>query len=85
MFKAEVLALIEPLLGLVETLPTPEETAVVVEETTTAKLDSLLMAIKSKTVAPAAKQTFEQPDQKQPEDWSVYQAKKEEIKENNKR
>ena len=85
LFKAEVLALIEPLLGAVETLPTPEETTEVVEEVTTAKLDNLLRAIKSKTTAPVGKQTFEQPEQKQKEDWSVYEAKKAKIKENNKR
>ena len=84
MFKAEVLALIQPLLGAVETLPSPEETAVVVEETTTAKLDDLLRSIKSKTVAPNAKQNFEQPE-KVVEDWSVYDAKKQQIRENNKR
>ena len=85
MFKAEVLALIQPLLGAVETLPTPEETAVVVEETTTAKLDNLLRAIKSKTSVPVGKQNFEQPKEKVEEDWSVYDARKKEIKENNKR
>lgn len=85
LFKAEVLALIQPLLGAVETLPTPEETAVVVEETTTAKLDSLLRAIKSKTAVPVGKQSFEQPEAKQPEDWSVYEAKKKKIKETNNR
>jgi len=85
MFKAEVLALIQPLLGAVETLPTPEQTTEVVEEVTTAKLDNLLQAIKSKTVLPVAKQNFEQPEEKTPEDWSVYDARKKEIKENNKR
>ena len=85
MFKAEVLALIQPLLGAVETLPTPEQTTEVVEEVTTAKLDNLLRAIKSKTVLPVAKQNFEQPEEKTPEDWSVYDARKKEIKENNKR
>lgn len=81
MFKAEIMALIEPLLGAVETLPTPEETTEVVEEVTTAKLDGLLKAIKSKTVAPNAKQTFEQPEQHEKENWDVYDARKQEIKE----
>ena len=81
MFKAEILALIQPLLGAVETLPTPEETAVVVEETTTAKLDGLLQAIKSKTIAPGAKQSFDQPQAEAKQDWSVYDARKKEIKE----
>lgn len=85
MFKAEVLALVKPLLGAVETLPTPEETQVAVEEMTTAKLDNLLRAIKSKTTMPNGKQTFEQPEEKVEEDWTVYQAKKEAIKLNNKR
>ena len=85
MFKAEVLALIEPLLGAVETLPTPEVTEELVEEVTTAKLDKLLQAIKSKTVAPTGKQTFEQPAQTQTQDWGVYEAKKKEIANNNKR
>jgi ATP-dependent protease ClpP protease subunit len=81
MFKAEVLALIEPLLGAVETLPTPEQTTEVVEEVTTAKLDKLLTSIKSKTVAPSARQSFDQPEEKAPQDWSVYEARKQAIKE----
>ncbi len=81
MFKAEIMALIQPLLGAVEELPTPDETVVIVDEATTAKLDHLLMAIKSKTVAPAAKQTFEQPEGVVPQDWSVYDARKKAIKE----
>jgi ATP-dependent protease ClpP protease subunit len=85
MFKAEIMALLGPMLGAVETLPTPEETATVVEETTEAKLDNLLRSIKSKTVAPDAKQTFEQPAEKEKENWDVYDARKAEIKENNKR
>ena len=82
MFKAEVLALIQPLLGAVETLPSPEETAVVVEEVTAKKLDGLLMAIKSKTTVPAASQSFEQPEGAPAvQDWSVYDARKKAIKE----
>jgi ATP-dependent protease ClpP protease subunit len=84
MFKAEVLALIKPLLGAVEELPTPEQTTETVEEVTTAKLDNLLQAIKSKTTVPAAKQTFEQPEEVK-EDWSEYEAKKKEIAEKNQR
>ena len=82
MFKAEVLALVKPLLGAVETLPSPEETQVAVEEEVVTAMDSLLATIKSKTVAPNGKQVFEQPEVKKPEDWSGYQAKKDEIKEN---
>jgi len=85
MFKAEMLALIQPLLGAVETLPTPEQTTEVVEEVTTAKLDNLLRSIKSKTTMPAGKQSFEQPAEKAKEDWSVYDARKEAIKEKNNR
>ena len=81
MFKAEIMALIQPLLGAVEELPSPDETAVIVDETTTAKLDDLLRAIKSKTIAPAAKQNFEQPEDKAPMDWEVYDNRKKEIKE----
>ena len=85
MFKAEILALIQPLLGAVEELPTPEETSHIVEETTTAKLDNMLKAIKSKTTLPVAEQHFEQPQEVEKEDWSVYNARKKEIKENNNR
>ncbi len=81
MFKAEILALIQPLLGAVEELPTPDETQVIVEETTTAKLDNMLKAIKSKTTLPVAEQHFEQPVEVEKEDWSVYNARKKEIKE----
>lgn len=85
MFKAEVLSLIEPLLGAVSELPTPEKTEEIVEEKTEAKLNNLLMTLKSKTVAPVGQQTFEQPEDKAPEDWSEYEAKKQEIKEKNQR
>ena len=85
MFKAEIMALIAPLLGAVEELPTPEETTTMVEETTTAKLNNLLQAIKSKTVAPGAKQSFDQPEAKAKEDWSVYEARKREIANKNNR
>ncbi len=81
LFKAEIMALIEPLLGAVEVLPTPEETAVVVEETTSAKMDDLLRGLKSKVVAPNAKQAFEQPEQEAKMDWEVYNMRKKAIKE----
>lgn len=80
LFKAEILALIEPLLGAVSELPTPEKTETIVEEKTEAKLNSLLTALKSKTTIPAGKQTFEQPAEEK-EDWKEYDAKKKEIKE----
>ena len=85
LFKAEVLALIEPLLGAVEEMPSTEETEVMVEEVTTAKLDNVLKAIKSKTQIPQATQHFEQPAVAEKQDWSVYEAKKKEIAEKNKR
>jgi ATP-dependent protease ClpP protease subunit len=85
MFKAEFMALIQPLLGAVETLPTPEQTTEVVEEVTTAKIDAVLKAIKSKTTLPVAEQNFEQPQEDAKEDWAVYDARKKEIKDNNKR
>ena len=85
MFKAEVLALIQPLLGAVETLPTPDETQVVVEEVTTAKLDDLLRGLKSKVTAPSPRQSFEQPTGEVKQDWSVYDARKKEIANNTKR
>lgn len=81
MFKAEIMALLTPLLGAVEELPVPEETQVMVEETVTASMDNLLKTIKSKTIAPNGKQNFEQPEEKVKEDWSGYDAKKAEIKE----
>lgn len=85
MFKAEVLALIQPLIGAVEEVPDTEETKEIVEETTTAKLTKLMEAIKSKTVAPNAKQVFEQEPVEDKPDWSVFEAKRNEIKEANKR
>jgi ATP-dependent protease ClpP protease subunit len=81
LFKAEVLALVQPMLGAVEAVPTPEETVTVVEDVTTAKLDNLLKDIKSKTVAPVGKQHFEQPQESAKEDWGVYDARKKAIKE----
>jgi len=85
LFKAEIIALLSPLLGAVEELPTPEQTTEVVEEKTTEKLDALLKALKSKTVVPSGNQTFEQPDGEAKQDWGVYDAKKEEIAKNTKR
>lgn len=85
MFKAEVLALIQPLLGAVEEMPSEEATKEIVEETTTAKLTTLMEAIKSKTVPPSPKQVFEQPEGATKEDWSVFEAKRKEIEEKNKR
>ena len=82
---AEILALIQPLLGAVEELPTPEETEEIVEKETVATLKRELKAIKSLTVAPEAKQSFEQPTEKQELDWGVYDARKKEIKEKNQR
>ena len=82
---AEILALIKPLLGAVAELPSPEETEELVEEKTVATLKLQLKAIKSLTKAPDAVQDFEQPTAEQKADWSVYDKRKEEIKEKNKR
>lgn len=84
LFKAEVMALLQPLIGAVEEVPSPEATEEMIEETTTAKLDNVLKAIKSKTEIPTAQQHFEQP-KSQPADWSVYEAKKKKIQELNNR
>ena len=82
LFKAEILALMKPLLGAVETLPQPEETKEMVVEETLAAMDNLLKSIQSKTQVPAGKQVFEQPEDKKPEDWTPYKEKKDAIKEN---
>ena len=78
---AEILALIQPLLGAVAELPSPEETEEIVEKETVATLKRELKAIKSLTKAPEAKQSFEQPTEKQAANWDVYNDKKKQIKE----
>lgn len=85
MFKAEILALIQPLLGAVEEMPSEEATVEIVEEATTAKLTKLMEAIRSKTVAPNPRQVFEDAPEAVKEDWSVYEARKQEIANKNQR
>ncbi len=79
-FKAEMLAFMEQVLAGINEVPSEEVMASLVEAQTTAKLDNVLKAIKSKTTIPVAKQNFEQPKPQAGFDMSIIDARVKEIK-----
>ena len=60
-FKAEVMAVLEQVLAAIEIAPSEEQMVEVVETATTAKMDNVLRAIRSKTQIPTAQQNFQSP------------------------
>ncbi len=67
-----------------EVMPSKEDMEALVTTQTTAKLDTVLKAIKSKTTMPSAKQNFEQPKPTMGFDMSIINARVKKIKETNK-
>jgi len=78
-------AFMTQVLEAIGTVPSEEQMGELVEEQTTAKLDNVLRAIKSKTTIPAAKQNFEQPAPVTGFDASIIDARVKKIKEKYKR
>ncbi len=79
-FKAEMLAFMEQVLAGINEVPSEEQMIEKVEEQTTAKLDNVLKAIKSKTTIPVASQNFEQPKPQAGFDMSIIDARVKDIK-----
>ena len=85
-FRNDVNALLEQILAAVEIVPSEEQMIETVAEQTTAKLDNVLRAIKSKTTIPTAQQHFATPEPpKKGIDMSIIDAKVNEIKQKNNR
>jgi len=85
-YAAKINALLEQILAAIEIVPSEEEMVEQVNAQTTAKLDSVLKAIKSKTAIPAAQQNFHQPAAKNstrlPSNFIAKFNKKKELKSN---
>ena len=83
-FRAESTEMLTFIKDALETMPSTEETEAMVTTQTTAKLDTVLKAIKSKTVIPSAKQNFEQPKPTTGLDMNIINARVKRIKETSK-
>ena len=83
-FVKESSTLLGQIKEALEVMPSKEDMEAMVTTQTTAKLDTVLKAIKSKTTIPSAKQNFEQPKPNMGFDMSIINARVKKIKENNK-
>ncbi len=83
-FVAESSTLLGQIKEALEVMPSKEDMEAMVTVQTTAKLDTVLKAMKSKTTIPSAKQNFEQPKPNMGFDMSIINARVKKIKETNK-
>lgn len=83
-FRAELTGLLTDVLTALRGMPDAADMTALVEEQTTAKLDNVLNAIRSKTVIPSASQNFKTPKPSQNFDRSFLDARNKEIAKKNK-
>jgi len=80
-FVAETSEMLGFIKDALESMPSTEETEAMVTTQTTAKMDNVLKAIKSKVTIPSAKQNFEQPAPTTGLDMNIINARVKRIKE----